>query len=902
MDFLARETINVLQTGASFCSSSFQRQRQCQRQSAIALLFIVCICLLPSGSDSLKTAEPENDVPLWGTYRPHALMSVRARVPHSPFFGFMYHPPASAEIRHLAADQSSSIRSFGFTRHDGATFSDHRIDDVQLNAIVSSSFVKHPTDENSWTLRISGSILDHAKGPKRVSIVFYAAAGPEEVVSQNSHAGPWGTIAVQAGSGGDSTNVPADVVLDGNADSIGGRYQVVVKEPHLGAVSRSEPDDVEGSSSSRRMRRRRSSRQSTLRDISGFRLASPPISPEKSFLVDDILRGSLTAADEAVSTSRKVSSSTSSESDPGKGGHSEVESGPPENVDGGEIGIDELLLLPNNVDSSSPVVLIQRVLSVPFEMDVVFKSLSISNGSDDALISNGELCGPSLDVELASRRVAFDTRFEDIFHLSAAGYKGPDISFARSALANILGGIGYFYGSTAVSKDEDDSGTLREPMGLLTATPSRALFPRGFLWDEGFHQLLVQRWNGELTRACLSSWLGQMDKDGWIPREQVLGLEARHRFPAHVRHLMVQRPTVANPPTLLMPFRVFAVLSAGNESSGPSCRVAEEHEMTEGACAVGAAARTIPSVAHDLDGAAFWHGALDRTVSSFRWLLRTQAGKEPGSFRWRGRSSHLAAPEGYPLTLASGLDDYPRGSHVRREERHLDLHCWVAWAAGALSKLHRAAGKDATEFDKLHIRMVESLDVFHERVEPVSQEHSQRGVRTEVPASTEDPEKLLLCDFDGESSSCEVGYVTILPLVLGLLDPSSPRVGAILDLLEGVLRSPGGIRSLSSKSQYYRKGNDYWTGSVWMPFNFLTLAALRTKYSVEDGPFKARAAALHISLKNEILNNARQEWERSGFLWENYSPDTGEGKSGRQFTGWSALVVLIYGDLYEGVV
>lgn len=73
-------------------------------------------------------------------------------------------------------------------------------------------------------------------------------------------------------------------------------------------------------------------------------------------------------------------------------------------------------------------------------------------------------------------------------------------AFSKSLTASLLGGVGYFYGNSIVNKgfsyewdqnDEDhyvgntdavDTATLTEPRALLTATPSRSFFPRGFYW------------------------------------------------------------------------------------------------------------------------------------------------------------------------------------------------------------------------------------------------------------------------------------------------------------------------------------------------------------------------------------------------------------------------------------
>ena len=86
--------------------------------------------------------------------------------------------------------------------------------------------------------------------------------------------------------------------------------------------------------------------------------------------------------------------------------------------------------------------------------------------------------------------------------------------------SNLIGGIGYFHGDAIVDRsyapeyEEENEGFWQEtaearsrtgnvklegPAELFTSIPSRPFFPRGFLWDEGFHLLPIADWDMDLT-------------------------------------------------------------------------------------------------------------------------------------------------------------------------------------------------------------------------------------------------------------------------------------------------------------------------------------------------------------------------------------------------------------------
>ncbi|CAG8801587.1 2710_t:CDS:10, partial [Racocetra persica] len=195
-----------------------------------------------------------------------------------------------------------------------------------------------------------------------------------------------------------------------------------------------------------------------------------------------------------------------------------------------------LFNLPNQVHENSNFYIFQKMVEAPFQFDVFFESGSSPVHTEEFDFTS--------NLQYSSQD--FDTKFESIFGLASKGFDDDHIYFAQTMLSNLIGGIGYFYGSSIVDRsytdvDENEEyfwdesrqadPQLTSPSALFSATPSRPFFPRGFYWDEGFHQLLIGHWDNDLSLDIIKHWVSLIDNDGWVAREQILGEEARNKVP-----------------------------------------------------------------------------------------------------------------------------------------------------------------------------------------------------------------------------------------------------------------------------------------------------------------------------------------------------------------------------------
>ncbi|EED84174.1 hypothetical protein POSPLDRAFT_107259 [Postia placenta Mad-698-R] len=794
---------------------------------AILALAPVALCQPTNDSGSLK----------WGAYRPGLYFGLKPRVPQSLTTGLMWFGTQDYQsltrTRH-ACDQGDGLSGYTWTEYDARDGGVQVIKDGPNNVEITTEFLKVPGGEHggSWAVRVKGKPMNAAL-PSRVSTIFYAGLeglGGLDMENEEQENGFEEPIRF-VGSSPDLEDFTIKVVDGQNNEAVTTGPYASEFTHRIGKTH-----------------------------FVGLRMQPGTTWQAREFLLKNIL-------DHAKDAIEPYTDSPIGMPDPSF-----------------------TLQFSDEVYSASNMYAVQKLFDGPFQFDVFFESASAKH----------QLSSSTLDEGVPALIARYDQRFDTVFPVPAS-YPTSDIeslkAFSKAITSNLIGGIGYFYGTSIVNKgfayewdkedddertsDIDEGAKLTEPNALLTATPSRSFFPRGFYWDEGFHLLHIGEWDNDLSLEILKDWINLIDEDGWVAREQILGEEARSRVPVEFQ---TQVPTNANPPTLAMAITAFIHRLKASNVELSAQELGMDYGMGE-QVPLAAPGPSFPGSrlleSHEL--------ALDYLKSIYQplkrhydWFRRTQRGqiKQYGrkarsrteAYRWRGRSQQHV--------LTSGMDDYPRGPpHVG--ELHLDLISWMAFFSRTMKEIAEFVGEpdDAAAFEEIEKATIDNIDDLH-----WSEEHQ---MYCDVGVN----------DEDESYHVCHKGYLSLFPLILGLLPPDSPHLGPVLDLMHDPehLWSPYGLRSLSLSHPEFGKGENYWKGPIWIQMNFLALKSLYKTYGAQEGPHQARSQDIYADLRRNIVDN---EYQRTGYVWEQYDAVSGEGRRSHPFTGWTSLVTLILSEKY----
>lgn len=481
---------------------------------------------------------------------------------------------------------------------------------------------------------------------------------------------------------------------------------------------------------------------------------------------------------------------------------------------------------------------VQKNFQGEFEFDVIFSSASAGKAMTTTDVTR----------EIKQTSELFGQRFSKIFDFKAPFNDNKYLQFGKSMFSNLLGGVGYFHGHQIIDRSnadeyaEEDEGfwegaaeararqqaRAEGPYELFTSVPSRPFFPRGFLWDEGFHLMPISDWDMDLSLDVIQSWYNTMDEDGWIPREQILGDEARTKVPAEFQ---VQYPHYANPPTLFLVIEDFMEQLRKSNGSPKAKKetLSKEDDLHD-------AHLKNPEL-----GEAYLRKIYPLLQRQYQWFRRTQRGdvktydrtaySSREAYRWRGRTETHC--------LTSGLDDYPRPSPPSPAELHVDLLSWVGLMTKSLINIADALGiaEDVADMEK-------NLEAIEHNLNDL---HWSEKEGCYCDASVD--------DFEEHTLVCHKGYISLMPFLVGLMKPKDPKLGKILDLLgdEEHLFSPYGIRSLSKQDEFYGTEENYWRSPIWMPMNYLAVKQLHVSPLIPLAIFYFQKAQQQKNRQEEIL-------------------------------------------------
>eukprot|EP01084_Bolivina_argentea_P200055 342156_1 len=847
----------------------------------------------------------------WNTYRPGYYFGLSARHPRSPLFGFMWYDAGKYEglsqIRHACQD-SDRLSTYGWHRHNAKDFGQQIIYDPMTNLHMTTSFMKFKyenTNEDAWL-----SVIDARNMPNGPNIasgivgtIWYIISGEHA----NDTAGKDVLSAHNKDIFGKKKKFASGKVLQIDGAMYPGLFEgdnSDVSPIYEYSITQIMADDNIYGQALRPTKKgkMKATKMNERTYTTGVHLSEENKWKSKSVFTQLMEKQARKLYKQSYKIIEKMY--------PDQQQQEQIYGQFSPNLKHGIIG---------NKSFSPNIFMSQNYLVAPFRIYYIYlptKDITVTSLSDLPQHINSR---QNVDAYLIEQMKKFDAQFDKTFNIisrpkpqddedintlpvydEATGrkYISPgEMQLARYALSNLIGGIGYWYGNQIWQMRPDQPPQYTPDMTLLSAVPSRSFFPRGFLWDEGFHQLIIGIWDVDLSLNIIQSWLNSMNDLGWIPREQILGDEARSRVP---EQFQIQRPHIANPPTMFLAMKLLFDRYGGIENDEGLIKIycskdddmvsveVESDGIQSDECL-----NKVKEIKNKIKN--FLENNWDILVMHFEWYRITQ--KSPNnperSFRWNGREEHHNLP--------SGLDDYPRYKNVTEKEGHVDMHCWMIRLYKIMSVFAKYLNKniEANEWNDKSKDLILSLDEYHWNIETNAyQDYAMvhKELEGENWSNASGPIIKVFADH--------IGYVSSFPFFLQVIDPNSANLKYVLKQLndENGMWSKYGLRSLSKSDELYGQGEDYWRGAIWMNMNYLAVKALydyKNIYNGNDDEVKGLLDKLYTELRENLIENLYREYAKFGFLYENYNGDTGNGQRSKPFTGWSALILNIITETYS---
>ena len=800
-------------------------------EASVLLLLVVAAHKALSSDDTppggTQAPPGTNETLLWGSYTAQLLMGMSARHPASPRFGVAWSRPEPSRLRYKSLE-SIGVDSSTWHVHDGSAYGAQDLVDTENGVTVKGAWVKTGTRE--WAYRVSaepfGGRTPSPTRPRTLAVTLfwadYHGAKPLRVIGAGRGKGATGRVVIKGVSG-----VPEiggySVVFGAGTSSKHKHAAAVVEYPSEYAAL--QPD---------------TSRAHCL----GIRMPKS----------DDDLGESLISALQLNLVNQAMNVRSLAEA------QSIAQPPVPDFV---------VPVLPDESSKSPNAFFVQRILKVPFSIDVAFIQSDLhqpfstdddEQQEDEKVQKSSEyletsvvdavakkMMGAALTARLEQAAASFEHRVLEMFPTLTQLPEQDVVNerftlsqierfWAKNALANVMGGLSYFAGDKYTDEEEMAFADEQQQRTLFTTLESKSEHQYGSLFEAGLAQVLVAKWNIAIMKEVLGSWFANQDPDtGYLPSPQVYGSFAA----AAAKKVGVDYGDVeyGTAPTFL--FALTSYLEA---------------------------LKSQPDAGEPLDWITEMYPKL---VAYYDWLKEHQQGPRPDTFAWTRLKNGQ-----YP---GSGMPTYPRGRGDGKE-MHLDALCWMLFYAQHLQDLALFLGEDGTRFAQDHERYLDSLNRYH------------LDTNSKLYYDVVDIDDAT----DTVTHSGHFGLVSLFPLIVTHVRSDAVTLAATLRKLKNTLVTPHGLASLD-KTDKAHVASSPWCGGVHIGMNFLVLNALKY-FGTVGGPQRKLAQELFNTVRAGMLAAINNEYSQVACLYEWYDSKNGKGYGAHPTTGTTSLALFILAE------